>query len=57
MFHVKRHWNIKREYLMNQGINGQEQWYISSAYVIDDIHNYRDKKNDLHIICLFRFGD
>ena len=50
LFHVEIQWNIKRNYIMNQIINCQKQWAMSGASVIDDVHNYRDEKNDLRLI-------
>ena len=54
LFRVEKQWNIKRNYLMNQGICCQKQWAIFCASVIDDVHNYRKKNNDSRLIFLFR---
>ena len=44
----------QRYYIINQVIYCQKKWAVSSAYIIDDVHNYNDETNDLCLIILFR---
>ena len=54
IFHFKRQWHIKIYYPMNQGIHCQKQCAISGEFFIDDVHHYRNERNDLRLIVWFR---